>query len=299
MISIIIPSYQTEKIIDHVLAAAYSQKTTQEYEVILVDSTPGEAIDLIAKKYPKLIFLKQSEKTSASKGRNIGASKAHGSLFLFLDADVTLASDAIEKIAEHYKSGHKVFSGSFTLDNSLGFSLMSFLEFSFYFSESFAGNPNRKRKNLPSTLLAVDRDLFNSAGPFIEYGRIEDSYLTEKIKKSGTELFFFPDIKASFFQEVTFIHFLKKCYFNGINVIYLRLGENLTLTKRLLVFFILPFFATAKMLLMIFRNFMYRTEVVEKLLFLATLPLIALGMFFWFLGALNVVLLNPGVDQRR
>ena len=202
MISIIIPSYRSEKIIGKVLAAIVSQKPKVNYEVILVDSTPGDQVDRVVKKYPTVVLLKQTDQTSASRGRNIGAAAAVGQLLLFIDSDVTLANDALDKIWECYENGSKIFSGSLLQDLTSGFSLAAFLEYCFFFSESFPGNPNNVRRNLPSGLLAIEEVLFQMYGPFLEYGRAEDTHLTEKIRKNGYALNYFPNIKAIFFQDL-------------------------------------------------------------------------------------------------
>ena len=108
-ISIIIPSYKSEKTIDLCLNSVFNQKTDIDYEVIVVDSSPGNTVDQIVKKYKKVKFIKLKKQIFPGIGRNIGAEKAKGEIQLFLDSYMVLNKKAISLIKRYYQRRYKIF----------------------------------------------------------------------------------------------------------------------------------------------------------------------------------------------
>lgn len=88
-ISLIIPVYHEEKILDQVLAK-YSPAILEKYSVELIVSDGG-SIDKtceIAKKYTnKLAIHNKPRRQTISEGRNCGAALAEGDIFVFINGD--------------------------------------------------------------------------------------------------------------------------------------------------------------------------------------------------------------------
>ncbi len=298
-ISVVIPSYKSFLIIEKVLKAVCSQKTDLEYEIILIDSSPDDQIDKVVEKFKAVKFTKLSIKTSASKARNLGFEKSTGKLILFLDSDVSLDPYALELAWKKFNNSSKIFSGSLILDASSGFSFSSFLEFSFFFNESFYGNPNLSRRNLPATMLFVDREVFLNSKQFTECGRIEDTKLTEELRHLGNDLFFHKEIKGAFYQEVSFPRFLLKCFYVGNNIVFIRFGIGLSKIKRFCLCLISPFVSCVKFLVIVYRNLTYRQGILDRLIFIFTLPAIFLGALAWNIGIVQSLLFKNDFSVKR
>ncbi|WCE30914.1 glycosyltransferase [Vibrio sp. SCSIO 43137] len=110
-VSIVIITLNEEKNIGRLLGDL-SEQTNQNFEVVLVDSNSEDRTIEVAAEYsdilPKLTIHKM-KKRGASLGRNQGALIAKNQRLLFLDADVRLDSEFLEK-ADHEleKSGLEV-----------------------------------------------------------------------------------------------------------------------------------------------------------------------------------------------
>ncbi len=109
-VSIVVPTYlrplDLEELFDSILI-----QTIKPSEVIVVDDTPGDAIELVCRKYGELfnkfginlIYARNPGQPSAAASRNIGVKLARGELIMFLDSDVVIFPDYIEKITDVFK----------------------------------------------------------------------------------------------------------------------------------------------------------------------------------------------------
>ncbi|MBT4191965.1 MAG: glycosyltransferase family 2 protein, partial [Candidatus Diapherotrites archaeon] len=86
--SVIIPTYNAEKIIKPVINALLSQQTKKTFEIIVVDdgSSDETAQEVKKIKSKKLVYLHQKN-TGPAKARNAGAKCAKGKIILFIDSD--------------------------------------------------------------------------------------------------------------------------------------------------------------------------------------------------------------------
>lgn len=92
MISIIIPTYNEEKFLPHILSSLQKQ-TFNDFEVIVADNHSVDATRLIAQKAGAKII----DGGLPAVGRNNGANIAQGEWLLFLDADVVLPPDFLKE----------------------------------------------------------------------------------------------------------------------------------------------------------------------------------------------------------
>src|SRR3989344_2986215 len=98
MISVIIPVYKHEKSLQQTLASL-SFQTLHDFEIIIVDD--GNEPPLNARPNTQVI---RQEHSGAAAARNRGAREAKGEYLLFLDADIWLKPDYLEKMLEALKS---------------------------------------------------------------------------------------------------------------------------------------------------------------------------------------------------
>lgn len=107
-ISIIIPAHNEEDYIRQVLHSVKNQ-TYQDYEVIVVSNGCTDKTEEIVKKRvsDKIKHFSMSQ-ANVSRARNYGASKAEGTVLLFLDADTTIEEDALQKIKNTFNEQHSI-----------------------------------------------------------------------------------------------------------------------------------------------------------------------------------------------
>lgn len=91
-VSIIIPAYNEEKVIERLLKSI-NEQTYKKWEIIVVDDGSTDGTIEIAKKYTKKVFRRSHAERSIQ--RNFGAGKSIGSFLLFLDADMKLSPDVL------------------------------------------------------------------------------------------------------------------------------------------------------------------------------------------------------------
>jgi glycosyltransferase involved in cell wall biosynthesis len=95
--SFIIPALNEEVYIKDCLASIRSQKRN-DYEIIVVDSYSTDNTVSISKKHGARVLFEKERGPGAA--RNKGAIHAKGSILVFLDADVRVGSDFLDKVDE-------------------------------------------------------------------------------------------------------------------------------------------------------------------------------------------------------
>lgn len=91
-VSVIIPTYNSEKHIGRLVKSIKNQ--TVNCEVIVVDDGSGDKTVEIAKKFADKVYAREHQERSIQ--RNFGASKAVGKYLLFLDSDMELTRGVIK-----------------------------------------------------------------------------------------------------------------------------------------------------------------------------------------------------------
>lgn len=97
LISIIIPVYNGEKFLPRCLDAVASS-SYKKYELIVVDDCSTDDSARISRERGALV-LGTSRQSGPAGARNLGAQKARGEVLFFVDADVVVKPDALERVA--------------------------------------------------------------------------------------------------------------------------------------------------------------------------------------------------------
>ncbi len=100
MISVIIPVYNNYTTLGACLASVFAQ-SFDDIEVIVVDdgSDNVEKIAAIVQQYPVNYFIQQHNQ-GAPKARNVGFEQSSGSCVIFVDSDVVLNKQCLERMYE-------------------------------------------------------------------------------------------------------------------------------------------------------------------------------------------------------
>jgi glycosyltransferase involved in cell wall biosynthesis len=101
MISIVIPTYNSEKFMPNLLNSIF-KNGIEDMEVIIVDDCSTDKTIECAKKYPlKIIQLETN--VGPSRARNRGVNEAQGDIIFFLDADVIVMDGTIREVKDYFK----------------------------------------------------------------------------------------------------------------------------------------------------------------------------------------------------
>lgn len=297
-VSVIIPSYNTQNTIAGTLSNLIKQETRCDVEIILVDCSPHNHVQEVAKGFDCVNFIHVDERFNPGEGRNIGSREAQGELLMFIDADVLLEKQAIQKAWECYKAGSHIFGGALELNRETSIGLSSWLEHLFFNHESQAGRPACKRHNLSSALMCIDRGIFTDAGGFRDIPRMQDTELTERLRSKGCDLKFFPQITGYQTQDAPLSKVLRKIYINGQNLYYIRYQERMTRIKKMGVFVLLPVIGAAKTGRIIARHLKYQPWRVKVTTILLAVPIIFSGLY-WIGGFYQALISGKGISDKR
>jgi glycosyltransferase involved in cell wall biosynthesis len=105
--SFVIPAFNEKQHIEAALQSVLAQ-SFKRFDVIVVDDgstdgTPGMVEAFASSERVRLISHGQSRGSGAA--RNFGVEHASGDVVVFLDADVTVPADFLERLAAHYRDG--------------------------------------------------------------------------------------------------------------------------------------------------------------------------------------------------
>jgi glycosyltransferase involved in cell wall biosynthesis len=99
-ISVIIPVYNGEQLLP-VCLDALASSSYKDYELIVVDDCSTDDSARISRERGALV-LKMPRQSGPGGARNLGAQKARGEVLLFVDADVVVKPDTLERVAENF-----------------------------------------------------------------------------------------------------------------------------------------------------------------------------------------------------
>jgi glycosyltransferase involved in cell wall biosynthesis len=97
MISVIIPCYNSVKTIEKCLDSIFKQ-TYQEFEVIVVDDGSTDNLLEVLTGYANKLVILQQENKGAPTARNYGFKISRGEFIIFLDADIVMKPQMLEKM---------------------------------------------------------------------------------------------------------------------------------------------------------------------------------------------------------
>src|SRR3972149_10422788 len=106
-VSIIIPTYNSEKIIISCLDGIVNQKyPKQKIEILVVDNQSQDNTSRICKSYGSRFFIVSGKPPQVCRQRNLGVKKALGEWLLILDHDMGLNNDLLESFAMQNSETH-------------------------------------------------------------------------------------------------------------------------------------------------------------------------------------------------
>lgn len=167
-ISIVIPTFKEAKYINQTLSNI--EKLDGDIEVILVETISDETavLEKTVEEHKNVQLYKIKERGIA-KARNYGAQRASGSILLFLDADVLVTKDLVEKISRVFQNPRVVGATCNFYPVKPKFNELVFFKFYNTLIRLVLGLPLIKRlKHTSGIFIVVRKAHFNLIGGFDE-----------------------------------------------------------------------------------------------------------------------------------
>ncbi|MCB9772133.1 MAG: glycosyltransferase family 2 protein [Candidatus Omnitrophica bacterium] len=288
MVSFIIPSYNSLKTLPRTIESLRAQ-SVDAFEIIIVDSSDDE----MAKKYLSVIALdgirviSLENKTSPAQGRNIGAQEAKGEILCFIDADIVLAPDWLEKVLAAYGDGCRVGGGSVDIHQTQAKHNLAWAQLLLQFNESLPFGQRREIGLLPACNMFCERKLFFEAKGFPALRASEDVVLCLRLREKNS-IWFVPEARAYHIFRESISAYRNNQIMLGQYILHYR-REYLPrwYYQGVLPLVFLPMFVLIKFYRMSSR--ILRNGVLYQQKFLRVLPLFLFGLWFWtegFAGAI-------------
>lgn len=282
MISVIIPSYNSAHTIAACLESLLAQETTEEFEIVVVNSSDDDTAELVRNRFPAVRAVQLPGRVFAGAARNRGVEHSRGQLLAFTDADCTVPPRWLEQIASRFREGRLALGGAI-VDGSP--TLCSRAEYPLETIDFAPGNAMREVGFVSSANCAFSRDLFTAHGGFPDIRAGEDMVFCSHLADAGVPLLFDPEIRVSHHNPVRFGAFVRKQLMHGEHSYRVRREADLPgsfLNNRLLLPFLLPFFPLIRAVRVAGRSLTLRNGLIRDIIL--TFPLFFLGCLCWSAG---------------
>jgi len=221
-LSIIVPSFHSGSIIDQCLKAidAELKNSSQYYEILVIDSSLQPPL---LPQLPNLILYHSSAKLFASEARNIGARIAKYPTLVFVDADVIILPEAIQKLVNDLQAGVDGVGGVYEIHNSNTSRISTYQDLFLLF----------RYKNIPhdknffsSAQFAVGKETFWEVEGFSEnLQSYEDVDLGFKLQRKFFKINVCFDSRGYHLKNFTLKSIFKDYFVKTRNMIYYRLSK--------------------------------------------------------------------------
>lgn len=108
-LSIIIVSYNTQKLLVDCLTSVYKYSINVNIEVIVVDNaSKDDSVQIVRSKFPQVNLIESKKNLGFAKGNNLAKSVAKGKYVLFLNSDTLVTSGVFAKTLEKIESDPRI-----------------------------------------------------------------------------------------------------------------------------------------------------------------------------------------------
>jgi GT2 family glycosyltransferase len=197
MVSVIVPSYNSEKTIEKNLTALQNQTYDSKYEIILVDSSSDLTPKIVRHKFPHIHFIHLDKKTDPGTARNIGVKKSRGDIIMFIDSDCIAASDWIETLVALHQSTDFAAIGGAVLNANDPNNQVAWAGYFAEFREFIPERPQKEVDHIPTCNLSFKSNVLKSMDGFNpDYYPQEDLELNYRLLQAGHRILFYPGAKV-------------------------------------------------------------------------------------------------------
>ena len=112
-LTVIVPCYNSERTIRQCLNSIISQRTSVEFDVIVVDSSSDQTAQIVEREFPSVRLIHLNQRTFAGAARNVGTRATRATFCLMIDSDCIAEPDLIERaVNRHREDNYAAVGGS-------------------------------------------------------------------------------------------------------------------------------------------------------------------------------------------
>jgi len=283
-VSIIIPSYKSNRTLASCLAALANQDTEYSYQVIVVHSGP-EPIDAeVRSSFGSFLFQIVSERWLPAKARNWAINTAQSPWLLFLDSDCVVGKEWIQGMMNAALK-HNVDGIGGSIQNGKPRNLFSWVMHILEFGKWLPGGSPRPCRNIPTCNALYRRSILVEIKGFPEdIFPCEDTVLNYFLNNKGYRLYFAPDCVVQHVRERDFHGIIRYNYDFGYAYGYACKKYQLpgNFLTRLPGPIFIPTIVLARMVGIFLRLFPFHP--IEVSAYLVGFPAILGGLISWAVG---------------
>jgi glycosyltransferase involved in cell wall biosynthesis len=208
MISVIIPSYNSEKTIKQCLGSLINQTYEGEYEIILVDSSNDKTLEIVNSQYPNVKLVHLKSKTDPGTARNIGIRQARGEIIALIDSDCFAMTDWLKRIVEAHGETYNIVGGVVVNGNAAD-DIIGWAGYLAEFREFLPGLPKMEVNHIPTCNISYKRIIFERYGSFQgKYYPQEDLIFNYGLIRQGERILRDPSIVVAHQHRSGLLDFL-------------------------------------------------------------------------------------------
>lgn len=205
-VSVMIAAYEAHRTVGRCLESLRMQRF-RDFEVILVDSSPGDETGRIAGAFPEVRLERSGSRLYPHEARNRAAALAAGELLVSIDADVYPHPDWLERLVGEHDAGADVVVGAIAPHGGrlldLGIHFCKFAKF-------LPAGESRAIDTAPTANLLVRRDDFARVGGMRGDRYVADVGLGRALEALGRQLRFAPGAVVDHHHTSSFVAFLRE-----------------------------------------------------------------------------------------
>ncbi|MFP4082059.1 MAG: glycosyltransferase [Candidatus Aminicenantes bacterium] len=207
LLSVIIPVHNGSQTLGRCLEGLF-RSSYARFECIVVDDHSTDSTVRVAESFDTKV-IRMERKQGAAHARNRGAEASRGDILLFVDADVEVYPDSMEKVVKAFERNPHIsaFFGSY--DDHPG-SQNFFSQYKNLFHHYIHQTSREEASTFWSAFGAVKREAFFEVGRFNEQTRMmEDIELGYKLRARGRRIRLHKSIGVKHLKHFSFSHLLK------------------------------------------------------------------------------------------
>lgn len=282
-VSVIIVSWNVRDLLLSCIDSVCKMTAGGDYEIIVVDNASSDGTaEAVKTRFPAVRLIESRENLGFARGCNLGAEKAGGRYFFFLNPDTELKKGALDNLLSFLESGREVavagakllwpdgsYQDSYRRFFGVLFSILEVFEFHYYFPKNgvylhslYDLEVFREPAEVDwvvGAAFAVRRESFEKAGGFDEkiFMYAEDADLCRRIAGAGGKIYFLPQAevihykgKSSGLSNVRSVDYYKSLYYYHLK----HSGSLKALLFRAALSFWSAFYVLAILLKLLFRR---------------------------------------------
>lgn len=254
-LSIIIVSWNVEKLLKECLTSLFLQKTSFLFEVIVIDNASSDgSVEMVKRNFPDVTLIENSKNTGFAYANNQGIKISKGTYILLLNPDTYLKKDALEKSIEFMKQhpnckvmGCKLLNANGSIQKSvrsfptcvsqtlillkLHHIFLRFPSLLKYFCLDFDYSKTQSVDQVMGAYFLTSKKIFDEIGLLDDEFFIwfEEVDFCKQVKKKGYDVLYYPFVEVIHYQSQSFIQVMsvkKQKMFNKSLRRYMKKHHN-------------------------------------------------------------------------